>query len=70
MAQKIFSCEMCNIDFSARKYLFIHKNHSHKYDENLVYGVIKVEMVFHILINKTYVIFSYHKTPNGLKTRP
>ena len=43
MAQKIFSCEMCNIDFSARKYLFIHKNHSHKYDENLVNGEIKAE---------------------------
>ena len=26
---KLFSCEMCNVDFNARQYLFLHKNQSH-----------------------------------------
>ena len=41
LALKIFSCDMCNIDFSDKKYLFIHKDLDHV---NAFNSDVKMEM--------------------------
>ena len=48
-AMKVFSCETCNIDFSSKEFLFIHKNHDIHLQKGLKYQndnmIIKLKLM-------------------------
>ena len=42
-AIKVFSCETCNIDFSSKKYLFVHKNLDYHQQKSDIDQIAKLE---------------------------
>ena len=46
ISQRVFTCETCNIDFSTKKFLLVHKNlgHSPKKTKSLIQNDITVSL--------------------------